>query len=648
MKRFLSTILGLTLLAQTAVAQTPRVLDGDKVSRTSSTRNYVRNPDAMLSATTGVTLTNATASKSTTTPVGETGTEFNIAITSANGTIDFLTSGASQSMLGGQSCEVGFMGRGFQATSKLQVFDGTNVLASFTFGALTNTTPIAIPFPCPLDPSTVRVRITDTAILSGTNEVAGVYLGKSRNIGTVAQATFAGGFDVSALGSRPSTTSASFAALSGGVATATLLGSASSFTQASGAVTFNDLPAGRYQVLFEGLVYPDSAGTGCRVSMRETTSNILRGNAYGTFSTVETNGLTLPPVNFEFTSAGARTFRIEVQRAIGSGACQLEFTSGAMTGGIKVYRFPTASEQVVTPSDSTGTRVRYTSNAGQSLANNTDTILNFEDLVSDTNSEVVTGASWKFTAKKSGYYRIHSAVLLGNAGAWNTGEVFYLDLRKNGSTFARSFYKAQAAFSDNPDSVDVDSTIFLNTGEFIDVVGNQGSGASVPIITNGIYNFIDIESVDGPTQPVFIQSPVKAAATGVAPIAGEVGEQILDATTGSNALVTGVPETIVFVTLTPGVWDISAVAEFDGSPTGTQVIAGVSTATNSFTGAIQGNSLASLPTMPTAASDVTLSLPQMRKTITSTTTFYLVARSTFSAGSIGAFGRISAVRVGDR
>lgn len=134
--------------------------------------------------------------------------------------------------------------------------------------------------------------------------------------------------------------------------------------------------------------------------------------------------------------------------------------------------------------------------------------------------------------------------------------------------------------------------------------------------------------------------------SGTAVPAGYLGEQIRSQTTVSNSLVNNTPETIVSITLTPGTWDLSAVAEFDGSPTGTQVVAGIGTTNNSLAGQVQGDNQVSLPLMPTASSDVSISIPQFRVNVATSTVYYLVVRALFSAGSIGAFGRLSAVRVG--
>jgi hypothetical protein len=173
-----------------AQAQSTRILDGSYVTKFGRNRNFVINPDAQVAAIDGTTRTNTTLTRSTTTPISENGsTEFNLTFNSSTNSLDFNTAGATQGNLGGMMCEVGFRGRGFQSTTSLQAYDGTNVLASYNFGLLSNTTEVSVPFPCPLDPSTMRVRITDSATLSGTNEIAGVYFGRARNFGDAANLT---------------------------------------------------------------------------------------------------------------------------------------------------------------------------------------------------------------------------------------------------------------------------------------------------------------------------------------------------------------------------------------------------------------------------------------------------------------------------
>lgn len=132
------------------------------------------------------------------------------------------------------------------------------------------------------------------------------------------------------------------------------------------------------------------------------------------------------------------------------------------------------------------------------------------------------------------------------------------------------------------------------------------------------------------------------------PSAGTLGEQFRGfAANGSvGSLSSNTFKTVTSITLTAGVWDINAVCRSTGGAiTGTAFFCGIATATDSTTGFVDGDNAVSTPTVPTAAADIVLTVPQYRVVITSSTTYYLTAALTFSGGTPTLGGRISAVRV---
>ena len=176
----------ITLLFSTAVAQNPTILQGNYVSNVFGQANFVLNPNAQTS-TTNVTVSSATATRSTTTPLVAT-TEWNVTVTSANGTITWATRSFDAGMKN-QNCEARFTYRGFQATSKAQIKQGANVVAELTLTPSATDPRIAsINFPCgDLSAATTFV-ITDSATLSGVHEIGGIYVGLATNQANLAQA----------------------------------------------------------------------------------------------------------------------------------------------------------------------------------------------------------------------------------------------------------------------------------------------------------------------------------------------------------------------------------------------------------------------------------------------------------------------------
>jgi hypothetical protein len=136
--------------------------------------------------------------------------------------------------------------------------------------------------------------------------------------------------------------------------------------------------------------------------------------------------------------------------------------------------------------------------------------------------------------------------------------------------------------------------------------------------------------------------------TGIPPVSGTLGEQIRQFTPQGSAIALSESSvnTLASVTLTPGIWDMTAVASFTTSDiTGTCLIAGISTTNNSFTGSTVGDTLFYENALPQNGADESIVIPTHRVNVTTNTTYYLVAKAIFSSGTISGYGRISGVRV---
>lgn len=132
-----------------------------------------------------------------------------------------------------------------------------------------------------------------------------------------------------------------------------------------------------------------------------------------------------------------------------------------------------------------------------------------------------------------------------------------------------------------------------------------------------------------------------------APTVGFIGEQIRsfidEASEVSVATNTGT--NITSISLTAGIWDVSGIVVFgDDAITGTYFAGAVSGVSASLQA--DGDNTIITPVPPTVAASVGLSIPSYRVTLTSTTTYYLVAYATYTVGTLTAYGRISATRVG--
>lgn len=131
-----------------------------------------------------------------------------------------------------------------------------------------------------------------------------------------------------------------------------------------------------------------------------------------------------------------------------------------------------------------------------------------------------------------------------------------------------------------------------------------------------------------------------------APSAGFLGERI-EATATSIAITNNTPKTICSITLTPGIWDVSGMGgtvATGGTGVAQAIQVNISTTDNTIVGTFgvelaQNN--ASLNFVVNA-----LSVPSVRKTITTSTTYYLVMLVVYSSTTSPCNARISATRVG--
>lgn len=131
-----------------------------------------------------------------------------------------------------------------------------------------------------------------------------------------------------------------------------------------------------------------------------------------------------------------------------------------------------------------------------------------------------------------------------------------------------------------------------------------------------------------------------------APSPGFLGEQIRSAVAVGSpiTLSNNTAANITSISLTAGIWDISGVIGLNGTITGTAFVGSVNTV--SATLGTDGDNSVQSPTSPNANVNSNLVIPAWRVTISTTTIAYLVVFCSFTVGTLVAYGRISATRVG--
>lgn len=134
--------------------------------------------------------------------------------------------------------------------------------------------------------------------------------------------------------------------------------------------------------------------------------------------------------------------------------------------------------------------------------------------------------------------------------------------------------------------------------------------------------------------------------SGSAPAVGFVGEKIetLVASGAPVALTTNTAADVASVSLTPGSWDVSGNIIFAGAGGLTQTLAAGCINSTSATMVTDGSEVPSgVLTVATNETDG-ITIPPKRFNVATTTTIYLVAKATFAAGSIGTYGKLTAIR----
>ena len=137
---------------------------------------------------------------------------------------------------------------------------------------------------------------------------------------------------------------------------------------------------------------------------------------------------------------------------------------------------------------------RYTTAAGQTIADNTITIVDFGTKARDTHNCVTTGASWKFTAVYPGDYPIDVAIMFASTTAWALGEHGEVLLYRNGADYSRidldgnmdSSAGALYKFLSGSD------TVYLDTGDYCDVRVLQVTGGNLALHNSGLFNRVSI------------------------------------------------------------------------------------------------------------------------------------------------------------
>ncbi len=648
-----------------ATAQNPTILQGSYVSNVFGPSNFVKNPNAQTNVA-NVTVSSATVTRSTTTPLVAT-SEFNITTSTSTGYADWSTRTFDAGMKN-NNCEARFSYRGFTVgTTKAQLIQNSLVVAELTLVGDANNPKIAsINFPCgDLTYATTFRLQQSSASLTGTNEIGGLYVGLATNQANVAQAEIV---VQAARNSTQTVTSGTTATILWNNEISDTFGE---YDPATG--LFTAKRAGIYEVNATAMINALSIPTNARVDF------IIWKNSQTIDNQLEQQQVTSTRF-WKLRNSATMTLAVGdvVKVTVSSsslGTYDIYNDVFSEYNKISIKRFPSSSELVVTPErQNVWGAVKY--------AGNTDYVQTAaaSDLIVNTTAfstpSFYGGASASSSAcglttndigmclqnVPPGTYQISTNLEFGSRYADGTPgfAICSSHVAVTGSSLATTKTASAVAYTtvaNNEDwsqlgtgIVKIDSlqsylSIVVKVSKSTSAGGCRIRSASSGSTVNS-HPTITLKPLDQPSNSaLYVQGPVKAAETGATISAGYLGQEIRSVVTSfTNFPTSGQYGDATSVSLTPGVWDISATIHQTGGAGVSSILFGISTTSgNSGSGLVFGDNLLAIP-LP-ASGDSAIAIPQFRALVTSTTTYYAKVRSVYTTTAPQYQMRISAVRI---
>jgi hypothetical protein len=127
----------------------------------------------------------------------------------------------------------------------------------------------------------------------------------------------------------------------------------------------------------------------------------------------------------------------------------------------------------------------------QSFASGVEEIVDFDTIDFDFLAQITTGAAWKFTAARTGHYRVDVVVTLASSAGWVDGEAARLQLYKDGVAYAILDRKDNQGTTGLV-TVGGSTVVQLDATHYIDVQLYQESGGAIALQASALYNHISI------------------------------------------------------------------------------------------------------------------------------------------------------------
>lgn len=191
----------------------------------------------------------------------------------------------------------------------------------------------------------------------------------------------------------------------------------------------------------------------------------------------------------------------------------------------------------------------------------------------------------------------------------------------------------------------------LTTNGFIKTGGGTGSlsvDTNTYLTANQTITLSGYTTGSGTTTITTTTNKVNGTATNDSATAGDVGEFTSGGTTSGGAFTatTATPLNVTSITCTAGDWDVEGNVTFAAtSASVSQRLACVNTTSATITATTPDQIFISTAPTGSVTENTTVTVPRVRISVASTTTVYMVAQATFSAGTVKVYGKINARRM---
>lgn len=319
-------------------------------------------------------------------------------------------------------------------------------------------------------------------------------------------------------------------------------------------------------------------------------------------------------ITFSTSNASARINLINCKGNIGTTGITLYTNTSTGTLVLQNTRINNSGAATTASNTSAGVTAIFNSTISLALTTSSSGVLNVNNSTVDCNAintaaitTAGTGSSSCFSSYFSG--GTASGISIGSGTSLTVGEIVVDSTNTNAITGAGS--------------VVLGSVTFPNTGHVINT-------------TTQTLRYLQAGQYQGRT-------------SNSAPSAGMLGEEIRSAVGAGSAvsLTTNTAANVTSISLTPGIWDINGALSFSANATTntTEVLISVSAVSATVDGNYGDASFVFDTLNGIVRFAPSIYVPQFRVSLSATTTYYLVARSTFTVSSTVVYGRISAVRV---